>query len=677
MSALSIQPTFPIFTETDGLPLENGYIWIGAANLDPQGNPINVYWDAALTIAAPQPIRTLNGYPSRNGTPARLYVNSDYSIRVQDKNASTVYSAPQATERISSDLVTYQPPFTGGVATTVQNKLAQTVSIKDFGAVGDGVTNDTAAIQNAIDAAAGGTVLVPIGTYVVTGLTDATGGVRIQGQGTDSKIIGAGGITLLTLNNRFSGVDNIWFQQTTHVDGGISVLVNYTAGEFFITNCNFRGFFANPYKGVGVAIAGGEVGLLSKNDFRYHLKAISTYTSTIAPNANLFQINQISLNTNGIYMENGSNCDNVFIGNTIQGNELGMYVGTGINYAITLSGNHFENNIGATPTDLKMACGGGSVVNSFGDGYYGYSDTVSIAPTHIEIASGSEVQFNCSGAKGATFIRNFGSTAFSKAYFENSNARDFLYYAPSNPPAVFKAISAVKPNAGTWQRGTIVSSSSPTVSNVGWVCTRSGTLASLTATGTPTTDGSTGAVTGVSNATSFSQGQYVYVSAGFPTTGPYQVMLSYGTTVVLSANSNSVQSGITLEINSSVFAEFTDTVGAETGSFTATSIGMSPEVSVLASYQRVGNAVTITIPTITGTSNSTSFSITGIPASIRPTGLRQVFGSSQDNGGAFVLCNANVQSSGTISVFANAQGGAFTASGTKTWSQQTITYVTT
>ena len=35
MSALSIQPTFPIFTETDGLPLENGYIWIGAANLDP------------------------------------------------------------------------------------------------------------------------------------------------------------------------------------------------------------------------------------------------------------------------------------------------------------------------------------------------------------------------------------------------------------------------------------------------------------------------------------------------------------------------------------------------------------------------------------------------------------------------------------------------------------------
>lgn len=105
MSALSIQPTYPIFTETDGLPLENGYIWIGAANLDPQGNPINVYWDAALTIPAAQPIRTLNGYPSRNGTPGRLYVNSDYSIRVQNSNGSLVYSSPTATERYSRVVV--------------------------------------------------------------------------------------------------------------------------------------------------------------------------------------------------------------------------------------------------------------------------------------------------------------------------------------------------------------------------------------------------------------------------------------------------------------------------------------------------------------------------------------------------------------------------------------------
>ncbi len=93
MTALTVQPAYPIFTDTDGQPLENGYIWIGTANLAPQTNPINVYWDSALSQSAAQPIRTINGYPSNNGTPGNLYVGSDYSILVQDKNARLVYSA--------------------------------------------------------------------------------------------------------------------------------------------------------------------------------------------------------------------------------------------------------------------------------------------------------------------------------------------------------------------------------------------------------------------------------------------------------------------------------------------------------------------------------------------------------------------------------------------------------
>jgi hypothetical protein len=93
MSTIEVQPPYPAFAGADGQPLENGYIWVGAANLNPQVNPIAVYWDAAQTIAAPQPIRTLNGYPVRSGTPARFYVTDDYSIQVLDAKGSVVYTS--------------------------------------------------------------------------------------------------------------------------------------------------------------------------------------------------------------------------------------------------------------------------------------------------------------------------------------------------------------------------------------------------------------------------------------------------------------------------------------------------------------------------------------------------------------------------------------------------------
>jgi hypothetical protein len=93
MSTIEVNPPFPVFADIDGQPLEAGYIWIGTANLNPQTNPINVYWDADLTVVATQPIRTLAGYPSNSGTPARFYVNQDYSIRVMNRNGSTIYTS--------------------------------------------------------------------------------------------------------------------------------------------------------------------------------------------------------------------------------------------------------------------------------------------------------------------------------------------------------------------------------------------------------------------------------------------------------------------------------------------------------------------------------------------------------------------------------------------------------
>lgn len=78
-----------------------------------------------------------------------------------------------------SALVTYNPPFSNAVATNVENKLAQYVSVKDFGAVGDGTTNDTTAIQNALNAKS--SVYFPTGTYLITAPLVVNGNQAIFG----------------------------------------------------------------------------------------------------------------------------------------------------------------------------------------------------------------------------------------------------------------------------------------------------------------------------------------------------------------------------------------------------------------------------------------------------------------------------------------------------------------
>ncbi len=81
-------------------------------------------------------------------------------------NVEIITGSPVNDNASSSALVTFLQAGTGAVSRTVQSKERDTVSVKDFGAVGDGVTDDTAAIQAAITASSA--VVFPAGTYKVS-----------------------------------------------------------------------------------------------------------------------------------------------------------------------------------------------------------------------------------------------------------------------------------------------------------------------------------------------------------------------------------------------------------------------------------------------------------------------------------------------------------------------------
>jgi hypothetical protein len=112
--------------------------------------------------------------------------------------------------------VTYDPAGTGAVSRTVQAKLRDVVSVKDFGAVGDGVTDDTAAIQAAFEVS--GTIVFPApGAYNISNTvildTGTTGlffenGAYLNYTGAATKpalVIGATGVQTSSLS--FIGVD--------------------------------------------------------------------------------------------------------------------------------------------------------------------------------------------------------------------------------------------------------------------------------------------------------------------------------------------------------------------------------------------------------------------------------------------------------------------------------------
>lgn len=166
---LPVETAFKIYTGLDGKPLDGGYVYFGQPNQNPITAPVTVYWDAAGTQPAAPPLRTENGYIVRSsgGTPANVFYSGAYSQIVRDKNQRQVYFARTSDDysiativqnfisnlaaSAGSTLIGYIQAGTGAIARTIQDRLREKVSVKDFGAVCDGVTDDTVAVQAAVN----------------------------------------------------------------------------------------------------------------------------------------------------------------------------------------------------------------------------------------------------------------------------------------------------------------------------------------------------------------------------------------------------------------------------------------------------------------------------------------------------------------------------------------------
>jgi len=152
-------------------------------------------------------------------------------------------------------MTTLIPKFEQVGSTTnraINLKLQETISVKDFGAVGDGSTDDTVAIQAAITQvvnSGGGTVFFPAGTYNVSSTITVGNNVTLSGTGVKGSFIQvtSASINVLNITGSYTGVNNLGFKTTQTAQ---------TAGSYIIAAgiyCYINNFYMDmPYTGITV-----------------------------------------------------------------------------------------------------------------------------------------------------------------------------------------------------------------------------------------------------------------------------------------------------------------------------------------------------------------------------------------------------------------------------------------
>jgi hypothetical protein len=178
-AALTPVPKIQFFAD-DGTPLVGGKLYSYAAGTT---TPLATYTTYAGTVANTNPVIL----DSRGE--ANVWLGAGpYKLALYDSVNALIWTVDNITPEGDASLVSYLPAGTGAVATTVQTKLRESVSVQDFGAAGDGITDDTYAFQAAVNylqTSGSSSMDLHLGAlpYRIVGTITISGPVQIIGQG--------------------------------------------------------------------------------------------------------------------------------------------------------------------------------------------------------------------------------------------------------------------------------------------------------------------------------------------------------------------------------------------------------------------------------------------------------------------------------------------------------------